>query len=85
MVTMHIKFQPLIAFNGPAKVASRRAIEAISCKRFPLQILHRCRRTLYILVLPGTGSIGLVLVCLSVRENWPSHWPVALEHSTLLY
>jgi hypothetical protein len=79
MVIMYIKFQLLIAFNGSAKVASRRAIDVISCKAFPLQILHRHHRTLHILVLPGTGSTDRVLVCLSVREHWSSHWLLTLE------
>jgi hypothetical protein len=47
--------------------------------------LHRRHRTLHIFILSGTGSIGRVLVCLSVREHWSSHWAGALEYSTLLY
>jgi len=82
---MHIKFQLLTAFNSPAKVTSRRAIKAASWKAFALQNLHRRGRTLRILVLPSTGSTSQVLVCLSVREHWSSHWLLTLEHSTLLY
>jgi len=57
----------------------------ISSKAFLLQILCRHHRSLHILVLPGTGSTVQVLICLSVREHWSSHWLLALEHSTLLY